>query len=154
VLRIGKQMHCVVHWTKHLQCFGLTTSRGCRNRKSRRLTAVNQTSFGPFDFVQRAGVGSCGAVLHVRTRDSVGALKCIRRTPSAQDIPTVQKWLNRRLSSELRALQMLNHPFIVGLKGHTTTQTHLCLLLEYVPERSPTGCNYCLSIPSFPCSWY
>merc|ERR1712166_1371826 len=65
-----------------------------------------------------------------------GALKCIRRTPSAssgQDIPTVQKWLNRRLSSELKALQMLNHPFIVGLKGHTTTQTHLCLLLEYVP---------------------
>jgi len=107
-----------------------------RNWKTRRRSSIKQPSFGPFEFVKSLGVGSCGSVLLVQTTQGLGVLKYIRRTAPAtagRDLRAVQSRLNRRLSSELKALQMLNHPFIVGLKMHATTQTHLCLLLEYLP---------------------
>ncbi len=93
-------------------------------------TANNKINLNDFDFLQTIGTGSFGRVRlgrHKKT-NKIYAIKMLKKAEIMR-LKQVD-----HIYSEYNILSMLNHPFIVELRGVALTDPkYLYFVLEYVP---------------------
>ena len=96
-----------------------------KNEKKNRKISLSE-----FELLQTVGIGSFGRVRLTRHKktDTVSVMKILKK------IEIVKQKQVDHIYSEYNILTILNHPFIVELKGvNLTDPKYLYLILEYVP---------------------
>jgi serine/threonine protein kinase len=88
--------------------------------------------FGPFELVEKVGVGGMGSVYKARRPDSEGflALKIANRVVAGDAV------LAHRFDNEFKIASQLQHPHLVRALGHGVEDGTPYLVMEFVPGLS------------------